>query len=96
MSSQPQSRSKKSWSFRFSSEAPRELLDEITEPGAYVCHGSGDLIRICGAGVPSDDTEAAKSGGSEPVYVTQVSRDPFVPISRARLAAANLDIEISF
>ncbi len=96
VSSQPQPRSKEPWSFQSSSDAPRKLLDEISEPGAYVCHGSGDLLRVTGTGVPSDGAEAIKSGGSEPVYVTLVSKDPFVPISRARIAAANLDIEISF
>jgi hypothetical protein len=30
------------------------------------------------------------------MFVTQVSGDPFVPITRARFAAADLDLEINF
>ena len=93
MAGQTKPQSRGSWS---SSRTPRKLLDEITAPGAYVCHGSGDLIRVSESEVTSDDAEALKSAATEPVYVTLVSKDPFVPISQARLAAANLDIEISF
>ena len=92
MAGRTQPESKDSWS----SSAPRKLLDEITAPGAYVCHGRGDLIRVSGSDLTSDDLEELKSAADEPVYVTLVSEDPFIPISRARIAAANLDVEISF
>ena len=93
VSNQPQHQSTKSW---LSSTAPRKLLDEISEPGAYVCHGSGDLLRVADTEAPPDNVEPIQSHGSQPVYVTQISRDPFVPITKARVAAANLDIEIHF
>ena len=73
-----------------------ESLDAITEPGAYVCRGSGDLIRVPRVGRSSGNAELIKKHGSEPIYVVQVSEDPFIPISRVRLAAANLDIQIGF
>ena len=78
------------------SEAPKKRLEEITEPGTYVCHGSGDLIRVAESGAPPGDTEPIENQSSQPIYVTQISRDPYVPISTARVAAANLDIEIQF
>ena len=77
-------------------DAPPTRLDEIAEPGTYVCPQTGDLIRLVRGGAPLDDTELRKKHGDEPVYVTRISNDPFIPISRARMAAANLDVEITF
>ena len=93
MSSQQQHYSTRSW---LPNDAPRKLLDEITEPGTYVCHGSGDLLRVAETEAPPSDVEPMQKQGDQPVYVTQISRDPYVPISKARVAAANLDIEIKF
>ena len=93
MSSQPQSQSTRSW---LPGDVPRKLLGEITEPGAYVCHGSGDLLRVADSETPPGNVEPIESKGGQPIYVTRISSDPFVPISKARMAAANLDIEIHF
>ena len=73
-----------------------ESLDQINEPGAYVSRGGGDLIRVPVSGASCGDAELMDKHSSEPVYVTRISGDPFLPISNARIAAANLDIEISF
>jgi hypothetical protein len=73
-------------------------LDEITKPGAYVCHPDGDLIRVVGGG-PSgdlDDAQLIEKYGDRQIQVTRISADPFVAVSRARIAAANLDIEVKF
>ena len=93
MFTQPQSHSTQSW---LPSNAPRKLLSEITEPGTYVCHGSGDLLRVAEAENPPGDAAPMDSQDGQPVYVTRVSSNPFFPISRARVAAANMDIEIQF
>ncbi len=71
-------------------------LGELTEPGAYVCRNSGDLIRVPGSGPSSGDPELIAKHEAEPMWVTRISPDPFVRISTARVAAANLDLEISF
>lgn len=71
-------------------------LDQINEPGAYVSRGSGDLIRVPVSGASCGDAELMDKHMSEPIYVTRISRDPFLAISSARVAAANLDIKISF
>ncbi len=71
-------------------------LDKIAEPGAYVCPATGDLIRVVRTGACSDEEGLVKQHGTQAIFVTQVSNDPFIPISRARIAAANLDIEVSF
>ncbi len=79
-----------------STNAPRTLLERVNKPGAYVCHGTGDLIRVTGSGPTWEDAAPVQGHGNQPMFVTQVSGDPFVPITRARLAAAALDIEINF
>lgn len=71
-------------------------FDAINEPGAYVCHWSGHLL-----GVPS---HAMAPGGSltlglvsrEPLTVTKISSDPFITLARARLLAANRDLDVRF
>ena len=71
-------------------------LGDVTEPGAYVCRESGDLVRIAPTGAASDSSELIERQEAEPVYVVRIHPDPFVAISRARVLAANLDVEISF
>jgi len=71
-------------------------LDQISEPGAYVSRGSGDLIRVPTSGASVGGPELMEKNASDPVFVMRISVDPFLPISRARMLAANLDIEISF
>lgn len=73
-------------------------LDEVTEPGAYVCPLTGDLIRLVRSGAMPQEREAEllAKHGAEPIYVARISNDPFIPISKARIAAANLDVDIHF
>jgi hypothetical protein len=71
-------------------------LAEITQPGAYVCSHTGDLVRIARTGAFSNEAELIERHGTEPIYVTLISDDPFIRISQARVAAANMDIKISF
>ena len=71
-------------------------LGDVTEPGAYVCRESGDLVRIAPTGAAWDSSELIETQEAEPVYVVRIHPDPFVTISRARVLAANLDVEISF
>ncbi len=77
-------------------EPPWKLLEEVREPGAYIRHQSGDLLRIPRGGRASADTGDVLPRDDRPVYVLKISDDPFIRISRARLAAANLDVEVNF
>lgn len=81
------------------SEATPIPFEGIQEPGTYICHQTGHLIRL----VAGDEHVTSRSplidilgSDRELVFVTKISNDPFVPISKARMAAANLDVEISF
>ncbi len=71
-------------------------LEEIAEPGAYVCQCCGDLIRVVDAlTLPGDEAFIQEHGG-QAVRVSRLSGDPFVPITWARMEAANLDLKVSF
>ncbi len=72
------------------------LLEDVKKPGAYVCLGSGDLIRVTGTGGVPDDMPSLQNCDPKTVSVTRISIDPFVSITQARMTAANLDIEINF
>jgi len=72
------------------------LLEEVRETGAYVGKGTGDLVRVPGSGPAGEESELVRQYQDEPLYVTRISADPFIPISQARMLAANLDIEINF
>lgn len=71
--------------------------DQIPTPGTYVCNWSGHLLRI-----PNEAYNNLNTGttinliGTEPLYVTKLSDDPFLTINKARLTASNLDIPVNF
>jgi hypothetical protein len=66
---------------------------KITRPGCYVCNQTGRLIRVCADDITS---RTGGPGANEPALVTKLSDNPYLPVSQARLKAANLDVEISF
>lgn len=77
-------------------DVPWLALDEVTDPGAYVCRGSGDLVRIVASGQPLGAEKLLDKEDPGSIFVTQVSVDPFIPITRARIEAADRDIEVNF
>jgi hypothetical protein len=71
-------------------------LSEITEPGTYVAKDTGDLIRVPAIGASEGDEDLFDKHTNKNVSVVRVSPDPFIPITKARFAAASMDIEVSF
>ncbi len=69
---------------------------EMNKPGTYYMWATGGICRI--------PEEALKAGHSPTLQivlqgdnrVTRLSEDPFVPLSKARLIAANADLEVNF
>ncbi len=77
-----------------SAESHRESRSaKITRPGCYVCNRTGRLIRV-----DPDDPESVAGipTGAKPELVTKLSANPYLPLSQARIQAANLNIEVSF
>ena len=77
-------------------DVPWLSLDQVTDPGAYVCRSSGDLVRIVASGQPLGAGELLEKRDPASIFVTLVSMNPFVPITRARMEAADRDIEVNF
>ncbi|MFQ5425052.1 MAG: hypothetical protein ACE5F9_13880 [Phycisphaerae bacterium] len=71
-------------------------FEAISEPGAYICNWSGHLLRM-----PEDSIKPGRSPlmsikGTGPLFVTKISHDPFVQVSKARLIAADCDVPVNF
>ena len=77
-------------------DVPWVALDQVTDAGAYVCRSTGDLVRIVASGQPLGAGELLEKGDPASIFVVQVSADPFVPITRARIEAADRDLEVNF
>ena len=77
----------------FGSQVPFESLNEC---GTYVCNWSGHLLRV-----PDDAIKPGRSPlmtiiGAEPLFLTKISNDPFIVLSKARILAANCDVHVNF
>ena len=71
-------------------------FDYLEEPGAYLSKWSGHLIRV-----PDDALKPGRSPvleilGKEPMVVTKISDNPYITITKARMIAADLDLEVNF
>jgi len=71
-------------------------FEAINEPGCYVCNWSGHLLRV-----PEDSIKPGRSPlltirGTEPLFVTRISGDPFISVSKARQLAADCDVTVNF
>ena len=71
-------------------------FDCINEPGAYICGWSGHLLRVPEDGVTPGRSPMLNILGSEPPYVTKVSDNPFITLTKARLLACNFDLNVCF
>ncbi len=77
----------------FGSQIP---FDGIHDPGCYVSNWCGHLLRI-----PEDALKPGRSPvmtirGLKPLFVTKICHDPYVPVSKARMLAADCDAAVNF
>ena len=71
-------------------------FDKINDPGCYVCNWSGHLLRVPDDGVAPGRSPLINVIGKEPLVVTKISDNPFIPLTKARMVACNLDIAVNF
>jgi hypothetical protein len=71
-------------------------FSSVTVPGAYVCDWDGLLLRVPQDGVAAGREPAILFRSRQPLFVTRISGDPFVPLSEARRLAADLDLMVNF
>ena len=68
----------------------------INEPGCYINNWSGHLLRV-----PEDCIKPGRSPvmeilGTDPLFVTKISNDPYLPLTKARMLAADCDVIVNF
>lgn len=71
-------------------------FDSINEPGCYVCNWSGHLLRVPDDGIKPGRSPLLSIMGTEPLFTTKISGDPYVAVSKARILAANCDLNVNF
>jgi len=71
-------------------------FDGINEPGAYVCNWSGHLLRVPEDGFTAGRSPVVNIVGREPLYVTKISENPYVTLTKAKLLAANFDLHVNW
>ena len=74
----------------------RLQFDSINEPGCYICNWSGHLLRVPEDGVAPGRSPLVNVIGSEPLFVTKISDNPFITLTKAKMIASNLDINVNF
>ena len=71
-------------------------LDAINGPGCYVCHWSGHLLRVPQDGVAPGRSPLINMVGTDPLFVTKISHNSYIAVTKARLLAANSDLAVNF
>lgn len=71
-------------------------FEAISEPGCYICNWSGHLLRVPADGVAPGRSPLLNIVGQEPLFVTKISDNPFVTVTKARMLASNCDINVNF
>ena len=71
-------------------------FESINVPGAYVCNWSGHLLRVPEDGVKPGRSPLLNIVGQEPLFVTAISSDAYISITKAKIVAANLDLSVNF
>jgi hypothetical protein len=71
-------------------------FSQINVPGLYLERRSGTLIRVPHDAVLPGRSPAVEILSSEPWVVTRIADDPFTPITKARMLAADQDLLVNF
>jgi hypothetical protein len=71
-------------------------FESLNEPGCYICNWSGHLLRVPEDGVAPGRSPLMSIVGCEPLFVTKISPNPYIPVTKARLLAANCDVAVNF
>lgn len=71
-------------------------FESIHEPGTFVCNWSGHLLRIPEDAVIQGRSPMVEILGREPLFATKISNDPYMTLTKARLAAADHDVLVNF
>jgi hypothetical protein len=70
--------------------------EEINQPGAYVSRDTGRLFRIPREALAPGSSPLIHQENREPEKFAKVSEDPYVPSLKARMVAAENNIQPNF
>ncbi len=79
-----------------SSPGTRVCFDQISEPGCYICNWSGHLMRVPPDGIAPGRSPLLNMVGCEPLFVTKICDNPYIPVTKARMLAADYDLAVNF
>ena len=74
----------------------RIRFESISEPGTYLANWTGHLIRVPEDGFKLGRSPLIEIRGREPFFVTKLSDDPYITLTKARMLAADLDLPVNF
>jgi hypothetical protein len=75
---------------------PELTWEQITEPGAYVEKGTGDLYRIPMEALPLSNTPMMRQEGAGAPRFVQLSKNPYITTLEARMLCAASNIQPNF
>jgi len=75
---------------------PTIPFDNLAEAGCYVCTWSGHLLRVPPDGIARGRSPLMSFVARKPLYVTKLCGDPYLPLAKARLLAADADLNVNF
>ena len=81
---------------RVDEDRGRGRVEALHEEGTYYSNRTGHLIRIPEAGLKPGFSPVIEVVGRDPMVVTKLSDDPYLCISKARMLAADLDLQVNF
>lgn len=71
-------------------------FEAINEPGCYICNWTGHLLRVPEDAVKPGRSPVLNMLGSETLFVTKISDNPYVAVTKARMLAADCDTPVNF
>ena len=71
-------------------------FEAINECGTYVCNWSGHLLRVPEDAIKPGRSPLLSIKATETLFVTKISNDPYIPVSKARMCAADWDTLVNF
>jgi hypothetical protein len=71
-------------------------FESIQEPGCYICNWTGHLLRVPEDGVAPGRSPLLNILGAEPLVVTKISENPYLTVTKAKMIAANIDVNVNF
>jgi hypothetical protein len=71
-------------------------FDSLTEPGCYICNWNGHLLRVPEDGIAANSRPQINLVSTEPLFVTKISDNPFIPLTQAKTTASNFDLFVNF